>query len=106
MDVLHHICCGIPCIHQHACERQFLSIQHVIEHLAHMIQLGLAIIIRRKNAVINHPELTQNRVHIHTIDNTNPFDETMCIPAVLLAYKIYLKAAIFVYDAIVKHQRV
>ena len=53
------------------------------EHIPYMVKFGLAIAIRVKNTVINHPKLISNRIEIDAVDYANTFDNAMLIARIL-----------------------
>ncbi len=100
-DMQHQLAFGIPAIHQHPSERQLFITERVVQHLAHMVEFSLAILIRVINAIVNQPALIQFWVDIHAGDHPNPFDEGMGITTVLSSDQLDLERAVVIQHRIV-----
>lgn len=59
VNVQHQLFGGVPRIHEYGMKRQLLVIDNLVQHVAHMVKLGLAIMVRIINAVIDHPVLAR-----------------------------------------------
>ena len=73
---------GTATVHQHIAEQQ-APVGGTYQHIPHMIQFGLAIPARIKNAKIDHPKLIGNRVKIDAVDHTDTFDNPVLITRIL-----------------------
>src|SRR4051812_6840679 len=69
-----------------------------------MIYFGLAICIRSKNAVVQQPELSSQRIEVYTVDHTNAPDDSMCIATPLRANQFYVAAVHLGKHRIIKEQ--
>src|SRR5271157_4265552 len=105
IDRQHHLLGGVPAVHQHRPELQELLVDTVHQHLVRMLQLGLAVSLRIIDAIINDPELVQDRVDIHAGDHPDPFDHLMRIPAVLLPHQFDRLREVFVNHRVDKDQK-
>lgn len=89
-DEQHQLLRRVPRIHEHGAASQLLVMDHIGQHIAHMIELGQAIVLRVVNPVIDDPVLSGIQIHIHTRHDADAFDNPVLIAAVLPPHQLDL----------------
>ncbi len=69
-----------------------------------MRELGFAITLRVKEAVVNDPVAVSFGVVINQVDDADAFDDTVRVAAVLTTHPINLKGVGFIQHRVVKEQ--
>ena len=75
------------------------------EHILYMVKFCFAISVWIVNSIIDDPKLIQFRIHIHTGNNANAFDDSMCISAVLTSHQLNLMRKILVSNRIIEDDK-
>jgi hypothetical protein len=102
-DLEHDLFGSVPGVHQHRLERQLAVLNH-LQHLLYMIQFALAVSIRVKDAIVNHPELLAMRVDVHTRDQADTSDHTLFIAAPLPTHHLDVGSKAVVQHRIIENQ--
>lgn len=92
----HQVLGGVPGVHQHHPKWQLLHMQRIIEHLLHVCELGLVVVVRRVHPPVDDSVALDLGVYIQAVDHANAFDQAMCVPAVLQLYQFNFVGMIFV----------
>jgi hypothetical protein len=99
----HQLLRCVPGVEEHALKGQRLVADRVDQHLAHMIELGLAVLLGREQSVVDGPILTGIGVDVQAVHQTNTFDEAVSVATVLPTYKLDMVRMVLVQDRVVKH---
>ena len=83
LNMQHQLAFSVPTVHQHAPKEQLLVSDGVVEHVAYMIQFGLAVALRVINPIVDDPELLKLWVDVHARHHPNALDNVVGIPAIL-----------------------
>ena len=86
---------SIPAIPQNNLEGEFFSVERVVEHVADMLQCGLAVAVLVKDAVGTEPKLAGLRVDINASDKAAAFNDGFSIATVLAAHQFDGAGVIF-----------
>jgi len=103
LDEQHQILRGVPRIHQDPSERQLLVMDHVGQHVTHVIEFGFAVTVRIVNAVIDDPVFAALRIHVEAVHYADALDDAVSVAAVLPSHQLDLVRKILVGHGIVEH---
>lgn len=78
-------------------------VNHIGQHVAHMVALGKLVALWVVNPVIDGLVIGRPRVHIHTRHHADAFDYSVCIAAVLPPHQLDLVEKILVENRVVEH---
>lgn len=104
VDMRHQILGGVPGIHEDGAERQVFAGNGLVEHVPHVVEFGLAVPVWIIEPPIDDPVFAGVHVDIHAIDDTNAFDDSMFVAAILAPYQFHLEGVALVQDRIVEYQ--
>ena len=76
---------------------------HIGQHVANMIELGLAIAVRIVDAVIDDPVFAALRVHVDAVHHPDALDEAVNVAAVLPPHELDLMREILVGDRVIEY---
>jgi len=62
--------------------------RRIQQHVLDMLQLGLAVGVGIEQPPVYRPELVRMRVNVEASDDTDPFDDVMCVAAILAAHRL------------------
>ena len=104
VDVHHQILGGVPGVHQHGAERQLLGFEGVVEHVPHVVELGLAVAAGVVHPPVDDPMLAGVKVGIQAIDHANALHDAVLVAAVLAAHQFHLEGVALVQHGVVEDQ--
>ncbi len=76
---------------------------HVGQHVQHVIEFGPAVAVRIVNTVIDNPVFAALRIHVHTVHHTDALDEAVGVAAVLPPHEFDLVREVLVGHGIVEY---
>jgi len=74
------------------------------EHVLDVIELGLAVTVGLKNAIVDDPVLCSFRVDVETVEHADAFYDGMSIAAVLTPHQFDFVGEVLVQDRVVEHE--
>jgi len=95
---------SVPTVEEDTGERESLISNGRRQHLADMVEFGLAITIRIEQAIVHNPILTIIGIDIKTIDYPNAFYHTMRITAILSAHHFDAARVIFIKNRVIENK--
>ncbi len=98
MNVQHQALSGVPGVNQLHPKRQLFRVERVIEHLLHVHELGLVVVVGRVNSPIDNPVTLGYWIYIQAVDNTDSFNQSMRVTAVLQTHDFNFVRMFFVRD--------
>jgi len=104
VDVQHDLLGGVPGVHQHAVERQLFVFEGIVEHVPHVVELGLAVRVGVVDAPIDDPVLAGVEVDIQAVDDADALDDAVFVAAILTADEFYVERVALVQHRVVEYQ--
>ena len=83
MHMQHQILRGVPGVHQHAAKWHLLDLSCIIKHVLHVRELRFGIAVWCVHTPIHDPVAMRLGVDVQAVDNTNAFNQSVRIAAVL-----------------------
>jgi len=102
--VQHDLLAGVPGVHQDGAERQPFLQEGVVEHVPHLVELGLAVRVGVVGAPVDHPVLAGVEVDIQAVDDADALDNAVFVAAVLTADEFYVERVALVQHSVVENQ--
>lgn len=99
----HQVLGGVPGVEQHAVKRQVLAGNGAHQHVLNMVQLGLAVLLRGKDPIVDGPILAGLGIDVDAIHQADTLDQAVGVATVLPPYQFDMVRVILVEDGVVKH---
>ena len=104
VDEDHHVLGRVPGVHEHRLGWQGLLGQGSCEHLAHMVELALAVPLGVVQTVVDDPVLPVVGVDVQAVDHPDALDQAMSVATVLQPHQIDMMGMILVDDGVIENQ--
>ena len=95
------LCGGVPAVHEHRPVRDAARGQ-LIEHVGHVVELGLAVGVGGEEAVVDEPELVGFGVDVHAVDQADAGNHAVGVARILATHQLDAPAVVLVEHRVVK----
>jgi len=85
-------------------ERQLFVFEGVVEHVPHVVELGLAVRVGVVGAPVDDPVLAGVEVDIQAVDDADALDNAVFVAAILAADEFYVERVALVQHRVVEYQ--
>ena len=104
VDVHHQRLGGIPGINEDGVERQAFVGDGGVEHVPHMVELGLAVALGVVDPPVDDPILAGVQVDIQAINHADALDKAVFVAAILVSDEFHLGGMALIQHGIVEYQ--